>query len=509
LADVHQSQTGERRRRKRGEEEEPIEELLDPHRGTLVGGNPSTSKHAPVISRIVDVDGMHVAIKKIVTLSQQYSSTRIDAQNSVEILEAPSLWKDRKPEDRLQHARCVLRACTHHGANGRLEPIEESPHVVLIKAGLDRPRANLVVDVLTGEGFLTRRGFSQTEGRVIWVVNATDNAVSSPTEQRESGAVTPKEEVTPTMREPAPGRTRVYRTDDEHREDLQKILTLLRSRVPSDVVVNKDGFFVFESRESIAEKLITELGCTKVGAQKALAELKLVGLSWGVPVRVGIATRYVAQSGDVTLDMVRQIRKANAEATRSYTAAARIPARGGSRLKKLFDVYIVVRQTVPDGIEPDADGFVEYETDYAFGALVAERVRGISITQADRALKDLAILGVLVTAVRGQKRTRRLKLGVTGFGEEDIKKIREFTTRSTRSTPSPVEPEVVGDSLDMDEFMDKVQKRLDEYAGEIILLKEEITEKDGRIAQLETELATRPKGVVVRAEIAQHLSRSS
>ncbi|OVE78986.1 hypothetical protein BVY00_01440 [bacterium G20] len=438
----------------RKKEKEEIPELWEV-RGARLPGNPRYTDHAPEYTHIVDAQGERVCVIEARLVRFSASSAGIETIRKLsKPQQAGQLWIGQEHHV-LTNALRLLQACTITASGQGPDHINErrlregvTPTQLLHQTGLLPDQTSQVLQKLNQMGLLQSRG---REGKTpVWFVNVLVKGVSSSGEKYQAhqlvdGWELPDEIISPAAvpsprSNPAP--TPTEKGDEvaparglrDNRHEYYNLVYQASLKYVPEQPEFEDGFAVFTTPGPLTELVASELGITKSQAGFVLQDLTVLEIYWAQMIGAGRWKRYIKLGeGPFTKEHVRQVRSSR------RVSKVKDAATYGGRYAHLIDAYNVLLQTVPEGAEPDDQGFVEYQTNFSFTELVAQKLEGVSARTADRLLVDLSVLGVLQTRTVFGGRIRRLKLGIVHFTEKDVEKIQKANKRR-RTTPQPSSP---------------------------------------------------------------------
>ena len=520
-----------------------LEKEIWTRRDAKIPGNPRYTDHAPMFSQFVNVQGDTVPIIRSRTV--EFDASAAGIEKSVihsEVLEAPGLWQGPWHHV-LTNALRYLQACcvTDAGHNGsyddkRLMRAGISPTDLLKQAGMDEAGA---VDAVKTFKKLDLLEFRQNGSTQCWFVHLTFKGLG-PSMQKYTraelidGWALPEEVGSypiPTLEEgddevsddgtddsPPPEEESEEQADARLR-NLRDFYRVALKYVPENPEF-EDGFAIFTTPGPLVELAAEELGLSRSQAGMASANLNHLDIYKSLMIGQGRFKRFIRLDVQITQDHIDRIRKDARDSAAAKRARPKKAPKG--RMEHLATAYQIVSEEAPEGLEPDENGFVEFEANHSFSRIFCERIEGLSERQAEELLKDLNYLGLLSTTplMRGRRpiKLRKLKLGKK-ITQRDLEKVRALRRDkvSTRKAKSEVEaPSSDSTPDELEAIFAELAERMDGYVVRIEQLEEEnkqkdkqLAERDQRIQELLAQLEAKPSAatVLLPEGLRKHLAR--
>lgn len=319
--------------RKPREKKEVAPDLWDPRVATRIPSNPNFRKHDPEYKYIIDAQGNRVPVIKGTIVALRASSVGLEEIRKLQEPQlAPELWNGSQ-HYMLTHALRLFQACTvttsrnDDPASPNTRRLIEgiTPARLLLETGLLPEQVPQVIQALEQARLLTSRG--RIGKTPIWLVDMLVKGIGSKGKKYQvhellDGWALPEfAPVLPgtstnvkgveTMARRATGQ-RHMRTDEEYRKVLQAALDALKTLVPDGTEPDAEGRIFFSFEGSAVQLLSRQPGRTTAAAQKVLVHLKSLGLTEGISSSRGVSRRWIRPEGEVTLKMVRRVRKDDA-----------------------------------------------------------------------------------------------------------------------------------------------------------------------------------------------------
>ena len=508
-----------------------------------VPGNPRYTDHAPMFSQFVNVQGDTVPIIRSRTV--EFDASAAGIEKSVihsEILEVPSLWQGPWHHV-LTNALRYLQACcvTDAGQNGsfddkRLMRGGISPTDLLKQAGMEERATTDAVKTFKNLDLLEFRHNGSTQ---CWFVHLAFKGLG-PNMQKYTraelldGWALPEEAGTyqvPTLEEGDDEASEDDANDnplpeDESQEQADARLQNLRGfyRVALKYVPEnpefEDGFAIFTTPGPLVELAAEELGLSKSQSGMASANLNHLDIYKSLMIGQGRFKRFIRLDVEITQDHIDRIRKDARDLAAEKRARPKKAPQG--RMEHLATAYQIISEEAPEGLEPDENGYVEFEANHSFSRVIRERIEDLSDRQAERLLQDLSLLDLLstTTLVRGGHpiKLRKLKLGKK-ITQRELEKVRAIRREKAGTRKSPSGVTAPADDATPDELEDvfaELAERLDGYVARIDQLEAEnkqkdtpLAERDQLIQELQAQLEAKPSAaaVLLPESLRKHLSK--
>lgn len=519
---------------RRRKEKDPIPEIWEPNYRRLDVHNPDIEAHDPEYHYILDVMGERVCIiESRVVEFQATSAVRIDGIKKVNIVQrAENLWTGPQ-HYLLTHALRVLQACTLSQVSPddlpdfrRLRP-GITARELLKQTGLPPDQTDEVIKTLKRMDLVTYRKTLTVE---CWFIHTTFRGIGPNLEKftmaelfdgwaLPGGEDVPEEIGSYASPLPGDGGGASDEVDEDARLEMLRRYYAFAVGFVSDAPEIRDGYAVFTTPAPLTELAAVKIGITKSNAGNLQASLAQLNVLRNEMVGAGRWVRFIKLGVEITRDDVETLRRIARQKHADRVARTKKVPQGA--LEHLKAAYEVVLEQVPEGLEPDKEGYVEFETRYSFSRLIEERIEGLTELKAGKLHTDLSHLRLLITTSHGGaskwRKLRRVKIGYK-ITVRDIEKLREIQRgmRQSRANGQAVQPVTADSSPDeIEQIFADLAERMDGYVAEIDQLKAELeergrqlAEKDVRIHGLEAELATKGKAKVkVPDALRRHLEK--